>query len=196
MRHHWLGFTIRAHHKPGRSKQEANTENTSIADQAAQGKAYGTANATDANFTGSTQDTPYYKSLVATGTDATSNAYQNAQANSIAQAKEAGFGQETPIGQAASREATGAEAGALAEIPAKAAAATAPLQLEASGQQLQEGTALGNEGVQYSEQATGLEEQYQKMNQDFWNKMLQMGEGAAAGAAGGGGFAGALEGLG
>lgn len=179
MRHYFLGFTIRAHHKPGRSRLESQNQNISTQNRNAQGTAYGNVNATDAQYSGPVQDSPYYKSLVATGTDATSNAYQNAQANSISQAKEAGFGQETPVGQAVSREQTGEEAGALAGIPAKAAAATAPLQLEAGGQQLSEGTALGSEALGYQEQATNLEEEYQKRQQDFWNSLLQAGEGGA-----------------
>ena len=118
MRHYdELGNTVWAHHKPGRSQVETQNENISTQNRNAQGTAYGNVNATDAQYTGPVQDSPYYKSLVATGTDATSNAYQNAQANSISEAQQAGFGQNTPIGQAASREQVGKEAGALAEIP-------------------------------------------------------------------------------
>lgn len=178
-------------HKPGRSALESQNQNISAQNRNAQTNAYNNVNSTDSQFSGPVQDTPYYKSLVATGTDATSKAYQNAQANSISQANEAGFGTTSPIGQAASREETGQEAGALAEIPAKAAAATAPLQLEASGQQLSEGGTLGNEALGYQGEATNLEEQYAKQQQDFWNTLLGAGEaGAGMGlkAAGVGGY--------
>src|SRR6267142_396010 len=93
--------------------KQGNTEKGAISmvnqDRASRDKAFSNVNATDANFAGATKDTPYYKSLLATSTDATSNAYENAKASSAQRAKQAGFGQESPIGQAASRETEGAE---------------------------------------------------------------------------------------
>ena len=68
-----LGSIIWAHHKPKRSPVEGEAGKISEQDRAAQTAAYGRANATDANFEGKTQDTPYYKALVASSTDATSN---------------------------------------------------------------------------------------------------------------------------
>jgi hypothetical protein len=163
-------------HKPKRSGVEKGAESIVAQDRAGQSTAYGNVNATDANFAGKTQDTPYYKSLLATSTDATSNAYENAKASSAARAKAAGFGYGSPIGDAASRETTGAEAGALAELPAKATAATAPLQLEAAGQQLSEGTALGQQATQTETGAVvPLEEEYMKRNTAFQNRLWDMG---------------------
>lgn len=170
-----LGNIIWAHHKPGRSPQETNVQNIASQNRAGQAAYYGTAQGTDSQFEGPVQDSPYYKSLVATGTDATSNAYQNAQAGSIAGAEQAGFGQNSPIGQAASREQTGQEATALAQVPTQAMNAAAPLSLQAAGQTANMGTQLGNEGVQYQQQGTSLEEQYDQMNQGFWNNLEQAG---------------------
>lgn len=167
-------------HTPKKSPEEATSVAQQQQDVAGQKAAYGNVNATDANFAGKTQDTPYYKSLLASSTDATSNAYENAKAGSAARAKQAGFGQDSPIGQAASRETEGAEAGALAKLPAEATAATAPLQLEASGQQLQEGTALGQQGLGYEQNAGDLNKAYQQRKAAFTNQLIGSGMGAAS----------------
>lgn len=186
MRHYdELGNTVWAHHKPKRPSLENVTSQTSTADQKAQAADYNTAQGTDSQFEGPVTSSPYYKSLVATSTDATSNAYENAKANSAAKANAAGFGYDSPIGQAASRETQSAEDSALAEIPAKSAAAAAPLSLEASGQTANMGTQLGQEALGYEGQATSLEENYRNAQQDFWKTMFDTGRNAAAGAAGG-----------
>lgn len=171
-------------HKPKRSPVESESQNISAQDRAGQSAAYGNVNATDANFAGATKDTPYYKSLLATSTDATSNAYDSAKASSAERAKMARFGYSQPAAQGGQTEMEAKEAGALAELPAKAYAATAPLQLEAAGQQLSEGSALGGQGVAYHGQAIDLEQEYQKRNSGFQNRLWDIGAGAVAGAAG------------
>lgn len=167
-------------HTPKQSPEEATSVAMQQKNQATSDKAYGNVNATDANFAGKTQDTPYYKSLLATSTDATSNAYENAKAGSAASAKQAGFGQDSPIGQAVSREQQGQEAGALAKLPAEATAATAPLQLQAAGQQLAEGTAAGQQGLGYQQDASNLNNAYQQRKAAFTNQLIGSGLGAAS----------------
>lgn len=164
-------------HKPSRTKLEGQAQGISQQDRQQQAQDYSTAQGTLSQFEGPVQQSPYYKSLLATSTDATSNAYENAKANSAAKAKAAGFGYDSPIGEAASRETTGQEAGALAELPAKTAAAAAPLSLAAAGETASMGTELGKEGTQYFGDAAGLEKQYQQMNQDFWDKLASAGAG-------------------
>lgn len=176
-------------HKPKRSPVEAAAQNISQQDRAGQASQYSTANnslnaaqGTDAQFEGPTTSSPFYKSLLATSTDSTSNAYENAKASSTARAKSAGFGYDSPIGAAASRETTGAEAGALAELPAKAMEATAPLQLQAAQQSISGagvganmGTALGQEGEGYFTQgAVPLEEEYQKRKTQFASNLAKV----------------------
>jgi hypothetical protein len=164
-------------HTPKKSPEEGTSVQQQQKDQSTQDTAYGNVNATDANFSGPTQDTPYYKSLVAASTDATSNAYTDAQANAKQQAAQEGFGGGSPIGDAVSREQTGAEASALAKIPAEATAATAPLQLEASGQQLSEGTAVGGQGLGYEQEAGNLNSAYQGRKSAFTNQLINTGAG-------------------
>lgn len=148
-------------HKPKRSGVEKGAESIVSQDRAGQASQYSAAGnnlakaqGTYDQFEGKTQDSPYYKSLLATSTDATTKAYDNAKASSASRAQQAGFGYSSPIGQAASRETEGAEAGALAGLPAKAMEATAPLQLEAArgtagvaGAEAGMGTALGNQAT-------------------------------------------------
>lgn len=175
-------------HKPKRSPVEAAAQNISQQDRAGQASQYSTANdklnsaqGTDAQFEGPTTSSPFYKSLLATSTDSTSNAYENAKASSTARAKSAGFGYDSPIGAAASRETTGAEAGALAELPAKAMEATAPLQLQAAGQSIaganasgSMGTAMGNEATSYFGDAVNLENEYQQRRSKFASNLAKV----------------------
>jgi hypothetical protein len=165
---------------PKQSPEEAQSVSAQQSAAKGQDAAYGNVNATDANFAGPTQNTPYYKSLVATGTDSTSNAYENAKANSAASAKQAGFGGASPIGQAASRETNAAEASSLAQIPAEAEQQTAGLQLQAAGQQLGEGSQLGNQGLGYEQEAGNLNNAYQQRKASFTNQLIGSGLGAAS----------------
>lgn len=176
-------------HKPKRSGVETGAESIVAQDRAGQTAKYGdasgdlgSARSTDANFAGKTTDTPFYKSLLATSTDSTSNAYENAKASSASRAKAAGFGYESPIGAAASRETTGAEAGALAELPAKAMEATAPLQLEAArgmtgiaNTEAGMGTALGSEATATETGAVvPLEQEYQQRKAKFASNLAKV----------------------
>jgi hypothetical protein len=167
-------------HTPKKGPEEQQSINQQQQDQATQNAAYGNVNSTDANFAGPTQNTPYYKAMVASTADSTSNAYQNAQANATQSAQQAGFGQSSPIGQAASREVTGAEAAQQAQIPAEAMQATAPLQLQAAGQQLNEGTAAGQQGLGYENIAANQNTAYQNRRQSFNNSLMGAGLGAAS----------------
>jgi hypothetical protein len=207
-------------HKPKRPKLEGTTEATSIKNQQGQAQQYGQAGQTIGaaeNTIGGAQGTigqaqntlggyegpitssPYYKSLVSAGTDATTNAYNSAKASAAARANAAGFGSNQPIAQGAQNQIESQEAKSLAGVPMQAIEATAPLQLQAAGQtgqlageqgrlagvqgglageQVGMGTALGGEGVGYMGQATDLENQYQKSTQDFWKNLMNAGAGA------------------
>lgn len=167
-------------HKPKRSGVEKGAESMVSQDRSGRDKAFGTAQGTLGQFEGPVKDSPYYKSLLATSTDATSNAYENAKASSAARAKQAGFGMDSPIGQSASRETTGQEAGALAELPARAYASTAPLALQAAGQTAGMGTELGREATQTETGAVvPLEEEYMKRSAKFSDRLWDMGLGGA-----------------
>jgi len=163
--------------KPGRSKVESTALSNSANDQAGEQSDYGTAQGTLSQFEGPVQDSPYYKSLVATGTDSTTQAYNNAQENARSAANQAGFGYEQPVTQGAESGVQAQEASALAQIPSQAAAQAAPLSLEAAGQTANMGTQLGNQALGYFGDATSLEEQYQQMQQAFLNQLENAGAG-------------------
>lgn len=165
----------------GRSPLEGQAQSISEQNRQQQATDYGTAQGTLSQFEGPVQDSPYYKSLVATGTDATSQAYESAKADQAAKARAAGFGYEQPVTQGAESGVAAQEAGALARIPAQAEEAAAPLALQAAGETAGMGTALGSEGVGYFNDATTLEEQYQKQQQGFMSKLWDVGSGVAAG---------------
>lgn len=168
-------------HKPKPAPQQGTDEAAAVGARAGQTAAYGRATATDANFSGPTTSSPYYKSLLATGTDATTNAYNNAKAASAARANAAGFGESQPVTQGANNEINAQESASLARLPAQAEQATAPLQLEAAEQQIGEGTALGNEAVGYSGQASDLAKAYMDARNSFYNNLIKSGAGAATG---------------
>ena len=169
-------------HKPKPAPQQSTDETAAANARAGQAGAYKTANATDANFSGPTTSSPYYKSLLATGTDATTTAYNNAKATSAAKANAAGFGNAgQPVAEGANNEINAQESASLARLPAQAEEATAPLQLEAAGQQIGEGTALGGEAVGYSGQASNLAQAYMNARNSFYNNLINAGAGAATG---------------
>lgn len=163
-------------HKPKRSGVEKGAESMVSQDRASRDKAMGAAQGTYSQFEGPVGQSPYYKSLVASSTDATSNAYENAKASSARRAREAGFGYGTPIGEAASRETEGAEAGALARIPAESYAATAPLALEAARGSADIGKTYGTEATETETGAVvPLEQEYLKRSDAFSKRLWDMG---------------------
>lgn len=178
-------------HKPKRSGVEGTAQSQSLGQQQAGEANIGRAQDTLSQFEGPITSSPYYKSLVATGTDATSNAYENAKAATAARARQAGFGYETPIGEAASRETEGAEAGALARVPTQAIEATAPLELEAAKATGELGTSELESGNRlFAGGVVPLEEEYMKRKQDFTNRLWNMGSAAITGGLQGAGVAG------
>ena len=163
-------------HKPKRSGVEGTAQSQSLGQQQAGEKNIGTAQGTLSQFEGPITSSPYYKSLVATGTDATSDAFTNAKANTAARARQAGFGYSSPIGQAASRETEGQEASALAQVPTKAIEATAPLELEAAKETGALGLGETQAGNQlFSGGVVPLEEEYMKRKNQFTNRLWDMG---------------------
>jgi hypothetical protein len=167
--------------KPHRSPLQSNDQASSATQQAAAATNQATAQGTDSQFEGPVQNSPYYKSMVASTADSTSDAYQNAQAASAQSANQAGFGQSSPIGQAASREMVGQEAKAQAQIPAQAMQATAPLALQAAGQTAAIGANQNQTGLGYSQAAGPLEEEYDKRDQEFQDRLWNIGSGVLTG---------------
>jgi len=185
MRDDFLGFTVYVHHKPKRSPVEGEAGAISAQQRAGQTADYGKAQGTLDQFEGPIKDSPYYKSLLATSTDATSGAYENAKASSASRAKMAGFGYSQPAAQGGQTEMEAKEAGDLARLPAEAYSATADKSLEAARQTAGMGTELGREGAQYFGDKVDLEKEYQARRAAFSNRLWKMGGMAVGGVLGG-----------
>jgi hypothetical protein len=138
------------------------------------------AQSTDSQFEGPVQNSPFYKALLTTGIQNTSNAYQNARSSEAANAKAAGFGYNQPVAQGADNQLRAQETSALANVPDQAMEAAAPLSLEAAQNSGQMGLGYGNQGVSL------LNANANKPS--IWQSLLQTGMQSAGAAAGGGAF--------
>jgi hypothetical protein len=153
----------------GQQRKQATT------DFGQQGNLTNAAQGTDAQFEGPVQNSPFYKSLLTTGIQNTSNAYQTAQSNMKAKANSAGFGQNQPVAQGADNQVEAQETSALAQVPNEAEIAAAPLSLEAAGQTGNMGMGYGNQGVNLLNANAN--------KPPLWQTLLGMGTNAGLGAA-------------
>jgi hypothetical protein len=112
-----------------------------------QGNLTGQAQGTLGQFEGPVQNSPFYKSLLNTGIQSTSNAYQNARSNMRQQANAAGFGYSQPAAQGADNQLQAQEASAMANVPQQAMLGAAPLSMQAAGQTGQMGMGYGGQGA-------------------------------------------------
>lgn len=153
----------------GQQRKQATT------DFSQQGNLTNAAQSTDSQFEGPVNQSPFYKSLLTTGIQNTSNAYQNAQSNVKANANSAGFGQNQPVAQGANNQVQAQETSALANVPNQAMEAAAPLSLEAANQ-------TGNMGMGYGTQGVNLLNP-NAAKPPLWQTLLGMGTNAGLGAA-------------
>lgn len=123
-------------------------------------------------FEGPVQQSPFYKALLSTGTQSTSDAYQNAMANTRARANASGFGEQQPVTQGAETQVEAAEAKDLAAVPMKATEAAVQPELQALGETATIGGQQQQVGEQYLQGVTTpLTEQYQQQ-QAQWGQGL------------------------
>jgi hypothetical protein len=168
--------------KPKPSALQGTASTISTQNQGAGLANQNTAQGTLAQYEGPVQQSGLYKALYNSGTQATSDAYQNAAANTAAKANAAGFGEQTSgVTQGAEAQTGAAGAKALAQVPEQATiAATAP-QLQAASTTAGIGASQQGEGVQW---AQGVEEPLVQQQQDqsfqaknaLWQSLLGVGE--------------------
>jgi hypothetical protein len=139
----------------------------------------GTAQGTLGQFEGPVTSSPFYKSLLTTGTDATSQAYNNAQASNRAASNDSGFNYTSPNETGSENEIKGQEATAVGNLPAEAAAEAAPLAAGAAGETAGIGATQSGAAQGYNSQATGLEENYQNAQSGMWDALLGLPAAAA-----------------
>ena len=180
-----------AHNKPKRSPVEGQVGKVAEQNRQQQTADYGKAQDTLSQFEGPVEKSGMYKALLRSGTEGTSNAYQNVLANTRARANQAGFGEQQPITQGAETQVGVQEAKDLAAQPGKAYLETVPTALSAASQTAGMGTELGREAEGYSGQQVDLEKQYQQQQAQFgsglFNSLLGVGMDVATG-----GLSGAL----
>jgi hypothetical protein len=129
-------------------------------------------------FEGPVTQTPMYQSLLTSGIEGTSNAYNNAQANQRQTANQAGYGYTQPAEQAAEGSLQAQEAGALASQPGKAYQEAAPLDLQATqdtanlgSTQVGEGGTAANTALTANQQQSNIWGQNQQAQQNFFNSL-------------------------
>jgi hypothetical protein len=142
--------------------QQGQTAQNSQAALANSNQNEATAQGTFSQFEGPVQNSPFYKALLTSGTEATTNAYDTAKANANARANQAGFGYNQPIAQGAQNEINSRETSSLAALPREAMTATAPLALQAGQDTAQLGESQG-------QQALGWNQASQNWNNDAYN---------------------------
>jgi len=167
----WAG-TLFHHGKSGQQKVAEQQDAVSTGNAADFTKP---AQSTLSQFEGPVQQSPFYKALLTTGTEATSRAYENAKANTAARARAAGFGYEQPVAQGAQSQMDAQEASALARVPQEATiAATQPaLQAASTGA----GAGLGWENT-----AQGWNDAAYRMNRQrgsWLDTLMKVGQGVA-----------------
>lgn len=166
-----------SHAKSGQQKQ---AETVSSQDFAQQQKLTGQAQGTLGQFEGPVQQSPFYKAMLNTGIESTSQAYDNAAANQKQKANAAGFGYNQPVTQGADNQLRAQEAKSMADVPNQALLSTAPLALQASSQ-------TGQMGMNAGAQGSNLNQQAYNMNRgrgNFYNDLLRVGPMAANFASG------------
>lgn len=170
-----------------KSGQQKQAENIANQDFSQQKNLTGTAQSTLGQFEGPVQQSPFYKSLLTTGIESTSQAYDNAAANQRQKANAAGFGYTQPVAQGADNQLRAKEATDLAAVPREAAVATAPLSLEASRQTGSMGMNAGSQGLS----ALDLAANQQNRRRGWLQNLQAVGQGGGLlGFGGGGGLAG------
>jgi hypothetical protein len=120
--------------------------------------------------------TPFGKSLVTAGTQATSNAYGQAKQNENANAQAHGFGFDQPVTAGADNALGAQEAGALAQVPAQAEQEAIQPELEAA--QLQTSQAGQFNPAPYYGDYTGAQEAGENAS-NSWEQALGSGLGGA-----------------
>lgn len=174
-----------AHNKPSRSSVEGQVGKVADQNRQQQTADYGKAQSSLNQFEGPVEQSGMYKALLKSGTEGTSNAYQNVMANTRARANAAGFGEQQPVTQGAETQVGVQEAKDLAAQPGKAYLETVPTELAAAGQTAGMGTELGREAEGYSGQQVDLEKQYQQQSQQWgqglFNSLLGVGMDVATG---------------
>jgi hypothetical protein len=170
-----LNFILEPFHDPfgwrycfhnGQNAQQTKTDTQETQQGLQQNQALtNDAQGTLSQFEGPVQNSPFYKALLTQGTEQTSNAYGNAQANQRQQANMSGFGYNSPTAQGGQAQLQSQEAGALAAEPQQAMTQAAQSALQAAGE-------TGQLAGQQGQMATSFNNAAQQEQQNsLWNRL-------------------------
>jgi hypothetical protein len=146
-----------------------------------------TAQGTLSQFEGPVKDSPFYKSLLNTGLESTSAAYDRATSTARSRAKGAGFGYAQPVEQGAEAEIGARGAGALAKVPGEALLQASGPALQAAGTTGNIGTTVGGQGISALNTEAGLYNERQARQSAMWQALAKAGTGVIGSFTGGGG---------
>lgn len=132
-------------------------------------------NSTLGQYEGDLTQSPMYKQLYGLKTQDTTSAYNNARMKRSARARVAGFGSNTPIGQADSATVDQAEASDLGRISGDTMNELMPYQMEAAKLRGGNISAYGNQATEGTKTWGSLEEARKKRTGDMWSKMAGLG---------------------
>lgn len=136
----------------GPSTNETNAYGTAKSSKDMQTNVLNQADQEYSQFTGPNMtSSPFYKTLVTTGTDSTTSAYNKAKANMAAKANAAGFGYASPAAATGDNQVEAQEASDVAKVPTQAVQTAADYGLRAA-----EG--LQTTGAQEGQQSLGYED--------------------------------------
>jgi hypothetical protein len=141
-----------------------------------QGNLTNQAQGTLSQFEGPVQQSPFYKALLTTGIQNTSNAYDTATSNMRQRANAAGFGYNQPVEQGAENQVRQQETSALANVPQQATIAATQPALAAAGQ-------TGAMGMGYGQQGTSLLNPNAAQTGSFYNQLLNLAQTGMQGGA-------------
>jgi hypothetical protein len=169
----------------GKSPYQAPAAAVSTQQNAAGVANEGTAQGTLSQFEGPVQQSPFYKALLTSGLESTSNAYQNVQSKAKENAQRAGVGGGNQPAAQTNETAVGAqEAGALARVPGQAMVEATGPALEAAGQTGRMGQAQVGEGMGALRTANDIYGQDQQRKAALWKTLAGVGLNAGAVATG------------
>lgn len=106
-------------------------------------------------FEGPVDQTPFYKALLTSGIQATSNRYQDAARAARSRAVQAGYGYSQPAAGVSEDQVAAQGASELADQPGKAMERAAPVTLGAASETAGIGSSQAGEGLTGSAEATG-----------------------------------------
>jgi hypothetical protein len=131
-------------------------------------------------FNGPVQGTPYYKSLLQSGTDSTNSAYNNATRNLKMSMEGAGVGGASGAVQGNTAAMGAQRAGDLAKVGPAATEGATNMQMQGNAQALQEAGMYSGAGLGYYSGASQAENARLASQGSMWEGLLAAGMGAGS----------------